>query len=99
MTLVRSDLAMSTTAPMTSVISSRTYMSEHLRSSVVANVIIGDRAADLSAGKNGGLCRGIHVATGHGDDVEQNAAVLLKDTYFDVVLSTSIADAIKHITF
>ncbi len=61
--------------------------------------IIGDRAADLSAGKNGGLCRGIHVATGHGDDVEQNAAVLLKDTYFDVVLSTSIADAIKHITF
>ena len=61
--------------------------------------IIGDRAADLQAGKNGGLAGGIHVATGHGDDAEQNAASLLKNSSFDVVLSASIADAINHLKF
>ena len=54
--------------------------------------IIGDRGADLKAGKSFGLAGGIHVSTGHGNEAEQNQSKILKDTNFDVLFSPSIAN-------
>jgi D-glycero-D-manno-heptose 1,7-bisphosphate phosphatase len=59
--------------------------------------IIGDRGADLKAGKHGGLAGGIHVSTGHGVPAEQDQSRLLKDQNFDVFLSASIANVVDHL--
>jgi len=60
--------------------------------------IIGDRAADLLAGRNAGVRSGIHVATGHGGDPDQqNAAQDLQSQCFDVYLLDSIAQAEKQL--
>lgn len=56
--------------------------------------IIGDRASDLMAGQNAGLTSGIHVATGHGHDPEeQRAAQELHTEHFNVYAMDSIAQA------
>ena len=57
------------------------------------SVIVGDKAADLAAGKAAGLALGVHVATGHGDMAEQAAALALADARFHVRLEPSIAAA------
>ena len=59
--------------------------------------IIGDRAADLKAGKNGRLAGGIHVSTGHGDSEERDQSRSLADANFQVFLSASIANASDHL--
>ena len=59
--------------------------------------IIGDRAADLKAGKNSSLTGGIHVSTGHGGKEEQDQSRLLADANFQVFLTTSIANASDHL--
>ena len=60
--------------------------------------IIGDRATDLKAGKNGGLTGGIHVSTGHGGVEEQDQSLLLEDENFQIFLTTSIANAADHLS-
>jgi D-glycero-D-manno-heptose 1,7-bisphosphate phosphatase len=56
--------------------------------------IIGDRAADLAAGRNAGLAGGMHVATGFGSSSEERAAVKdLARGDFIVLAAASIAEA------
>jgi len=60
--------------------------------------IIGDRQADLLAGKNAGLAGGQHVLTGHGGrEGEQAAALALNDDTFSALASDSIAEALDLI--
>ena len=54
------------------------------------SAIVGDKAADLAAGKAAGLALGVHVATGHGDAMERAAALALADTRFQVRLAPAI---------
>lgn len=56
--------------------------------------IIGDKAADLEAGKKAGLAGGIHVLTGHGkDDGEREASLALAGDGFQAAPADDIADA------
>ncbi len=56
--------------------------------------IIGDKAGDLKAGANAGLCGGVHVLTGHGqDEGELEKACALSSEAFSVRTVASIADA------
>lgn len=56
--------------------------------------IVGDRAADLAAGRNAGLAGGLHVATGFGAAAEERAAALaLAERDFTVIAAPSIAAA------
>ena len=58
--------------------------------------IIGDRANDLSAGKNAGLAGGIHVLSGHGNDYgERSKALALADEKFVVYTGADIGVAIN----
>ena len=59
--------------------------------------IVGDREADLKAGKKAGLAGGIHVSTGHGDAEEKDQSRLLRDENFRVFFSTSIANVEDHL--
>lgn len=62
--------------------------------------IVGDRASDLSAGKNAKLEGGMHVTTGHGcDQKEQREALGAKSRRFTVVNRNSIYDALRTIPF
>lgn len=55
--------------------------------------IVGDKASDLQAGLNAGICGGIHVLTGHGSDAgEREKAEMLSTSDFDVRLVKSISD-------
>lgn len=53
--------------------------------------IVGDRAADLAAGKVAGFAGGQHVLTGHGAG-DRAAATALADDTFQVLLADSVAD-------
>ncbi len=56
--------------------------------------IVGDRHTDLAAGKRAGLAGGLHVFTGYGDDLDQQAAsAALSDDGFRVLTARSLADA------
>ncbi len=56
--------------------------------------IVGDRAADLAAGRNAGLDGGVHVATGFGGSAEERAAALdLAAENFAVLAAPSIVAA------
>jgi D-glycero-D-manno-heptose 1,7-bisphosphate phosphatase len=58
--------------------------------------IIGDKAADLEAGRNAGLKGAIHVLTGHGkDDGEVESARALARDGFTIALKKSIHDALN----
>lgn len=58
--------------------------------------IVGDRAADLEAGKNAGLAGGLHVFTGHGADAgERDAALALAAAGFQVLAAASAAEATR----
>ncbi|WP_417790224.1 D-glycero-alpha-D-manno-heptose-1,7-bisphosphate 7-phosphatase [Terasakiella pusilla] len=60
-----------------------------------ASWIIGDKAGDLKAGKNAGLCGGVHVLTGHGrDEGETENARSLASSTFNVRMENSIKDAL-----
>ena len=60
--------------------------------------IIGDRADDISAGKNAGLVGGIHVLTGHGNDEgERSKALALEDESFFVYTGNDIGAAINTV--
>ena len=56
------------------------------------SLIVGDRAADLAAGRNAGLRCGVHVATGHGDAQERAAAQNLARDDFEVRLVSGLGE-------
>ena len=56
------------------------------------SLIVGDRAADLAAGRSAGLRCGVHVATGHGDAEERAAAQTLARDDFEVRPAAGIGD-------
>ena len=60
--------------------------------------IVGDRASDVRAGRNGGLAGGVHVATGHGsrENERATAEALATDT-FPVLGLGSIADLMDQL--
>jgi len=56
--------------------------------------IVGDRSLDVLAGKNAGLCGGVHVLTGHGSkDGERDAALAVSDNSFSVSPATNLGAA------
>ncbi|NQU62145.1 MAG: HAD family hydrolase [Rhodospirillales bacterium] len=58
------------------------------------SLIIGDKAADLEAGKKAGLAGGIHVLTGHGKDGgEREASLGLSGDGYQVLTADNIGDA------
>jgi D-glycero-D-manno-heptose 1,7-bisphosphate phosphatase len=60
--------------------------------------IVGDRAADLAAGRNAGLAGGLHVATGFGlSPGERPAALRLASPTFRVFPALSLAAAGQHL--
>ena len=56
------------------------------------SLIVGDRAADLAAGRNAGLRCGVHIATGHGDEQERAAARELARDDFEVRLVSGLGE-------
>ena len=56
------------------------------------SLIVGDRAADLAAGRNAGLRCGVHVATGPGDAEDRAAAPPLARAAFEVRPAERIGD-------
>ena len=56
------------------------------------SLIVGDRAADLAAGRSAGLRFGVHVATGHGDAQERGAAQDLARDDFEVRLVSGLGE-------
>lgn len=55
--------------------------------------IVGDKASDLKAGLNAGICGGVHVLTGHGSDAgEREKAKMMSTSDFVVHLAKSISD-------
>lgn len=64
---------------------------ERLELDLAASSIVGDKAADIEAGRAAGLARGFHVATGHGDAQERRAALALAGVAFQVHACPSIA--------
>jgi len=61
--------------------------------------IVGDKASDLKAGLNAGVCGAIHVLSGHGSDAgEREKAKAVSTSDFDVHLAKSIC-GIDRITF
>ncbi len=60
--------------------------------------IVGDRAIDLRAGRNGGCAGGLQVGTGHGArDDEKSAALALAEGGFQVFTGENLADALTTI--
>jgi D-glycero-D-manno-heptose 1,7-bisphosphate phosphatase len=56
--------------------------------------IVGDRAADMTAGRNAGLAGGLHVLTGHGtDDGERDKALAKARDGYEVRTGGTIGDA------
>lgn len=54
-----------------------------LRVNLKESIIVGDRISDMEAGARAGLCRGIHVLTGHGKDERPKLKRLInKDSFF-----------------
>jgi len=59
-----------------------------------ASWIVGDRSLDVLAGKNAGLCGGVHVLTGHGiKDGERAAALAVSDDNFNVSPAANLGAA------
>jgi D-glycero-D-manno-heptose 1,7-bisphosphate phosphatase len=56
--------------------------------------IIGDRASDIAAGRNGGLAGGILISAGGDDDPEHTAAMALRTGRFIVETAASLASAV-----
>ena len=67
---------------------------ERLGVDLSRSLIVGDRAQDLAAGRAAGLPAGLHVATGHGDQAEQAAAVALGRPGFAVRLAADVRGAL-----
>lgn len=60
--------------------------------------IVGDRASDLTAGKNAGLEGGLYVPSGHGLDAEERQRVRpLAGPTFQALLGDAVADALALI--
>ena len=58
--------------------------------------IIGDRASDMTAGRNAGLAGGVHVLTGHGaDDGERAKALAASTNDYQVLTGDAIGDAVR----
>lgn len=56
--------------------------------------IVGDRALDMSAGKNAGCVGGVHVATGHGSkEGERDAALALADDKYIIKTAANLGAA------
>ncbi len=67
---------------------------ERLGLDLAHSFIVGDRAQDLAAGRTAGLAGGIQVATGHGGETEQAAALALRTFAFQVELAPRIGGAL-----
>jgi len=60
--------------------------------------IVGDRALDLTAGKNAGCAGGVHVRTGHGSNAdEHDAALAVASTTYTVKTAPNLGQARCHI--
>ena len=62
-----------------------------------ASWIVGDRAADLVAGRAAGLAGGVLVATGQGDLAERTAAEALRSGDFAVMLADDLRAAVTDL--
>ncbi|MFQ5773400.1 MAG: D-glycero-alpha-D-manno-heptose-1,7-bisphosphate 7-phosphatase [Kiloniellaceae bacterium] len=69
---------------------------ERLGLDLAASWIVGDRAADLEAGRAAGLAGGLHVLTGHGA-AERPSVRALRVDRFEVRLGESIAAALEDL--
>ncbi len=58
--------------------------------------IVGDKTSDLEAGLAAGLCGGLLVLTGHGQE-HREAATALGNSEFEVLIAASIRDAVRLI--
>lgn len=62
--------------------------------------IIGDKADDMMAGRRAGCAGGIHVLTGHGNDVgERDKALAVARDAFAVCTADTIGDAVPCLPF
>ncbi|MBF0248793.1 MAG: HAD family hydrolase [Alphaproteobacteria bacterium] len=60
--------------------------------------IVGDRALDMEAGRNGGLEGGVHVLTGHGSrDGERDAALAVAADGFAIHAAANLGEALDLI--
>lgn len=57
--------------------------------------IVGDRSRDIAAGRAAGLAGGLHVGSGHGDDMERQEALKLSDGSFQVRCAADLGGAVE----